>query len=219
MEKKCPFLDCKSNKGEVNHKVVKKGFYRNLAKDRKIQRYRCTRCDRNFSSQTQSPDFRHKRPDLNKTLFKLFSSGVTLRRAAKIAGCSRSTIDNKFAFLANMGLKYHNRFLDSSPSVDIVVFDEMETFIETRAKQISVPIAVCAITKKVISFNVARMPTKGPLAEVGRDKYDWTVDERGPAMKRVLLDVGAFNPNAQTEDRSNYNYLLKDFLSVGRRNE
>ncbi|MGH0034999.1 MAG: hypothetical protein ACQGVK_08215, partial [Myxococcota bacterium] len=50
----CPNPDCDSHADPGPWRCIRKGFYRNQSARRPIQRYRCSRCGRSFSSQTFS---------------------------------------------------------------------------------------------------------------------------------------------------------------------
>jgi len=66
-----------------------------------------------------------------------------------------------------------------------VVFDDLETFEHTKCKPLSVGLMVEEETRRILGYNVARMPAKGLLAKISVAKYGKRVDER--PKKRTML--------------------------------
>jgi hypothetical protein len=64
----CPCPDCDSHADPETWRAIKKGFYLRSAAPQKIQRYRCSRCRRSFSSQTFSPTYWLRFPQLQSLI-------------------------------------------------------------------------------------------------------------------------------------------------------
>ena len=60
----------------------------------------------------------------------------------------------------------------------IIEFDDLETFEHTKCKPLSITLAVESNTRRILSFHVAQMPAKGPLAAISRKKYGLRKDMR-----------------------------------------
>ena len=60
----CPNPDCNSQAHPSTWRYKKKGYFEREAAPQRIQRYVCRCCGRNFSSQTFSPTYWLRRPEL-----------------------------------------------------------------------------------------------------------------------------------------------------------
>ena len=159
-----------------------------------MQRFRCLSCRRSFSRATLHPWFRQKKRRLNHKLLLLQASSVTHRRAALLLGCSRSTVARKLRSLAQEAVRLEELRVSRYGSQNgrhlaEIQFDELETFEHTKMKPLSVAIAVDADTRKILAFQVARMPAKGLLAERARRKYGHRPDERQAALRKLLREI------------------------------
>jgi hypothetical protein len=99
----------------------------------------------------------------------------------------RTTVMRKFHFLAEQARLSQKDFLERyrDERLHEVLFDEIETFEHTKLKPVSIALAVSR-GRQVLSAEVARMPAKGPLAQLSRRKYGFRKDERPQAMTRLM---------------------------------
>ena len=185
----CPSEGCKARCGQRGKFYAKHGDYRTRWNGRWVPRYRCGRCGRTFSPQTFRPSYRQHRPDVNAMVLKLYVSGVTQRRMARILAVDRKTVVRKFLFLAELAKTAHAAWLEAQSGQRLVQFDEMETFEHTKLKPVSIALAVHARTGAIISTAVEPMGYKGRLAAIAFAKYGPRVDRSGLAVTRVLSDV------------------------------
>jgi len=117
---------------------------------------------------------------------QLLSSGVSLRRTAKILNLNRKTVVRKKIFLGFQAMEKLEQTNAAFPLAQIVEFDELETFEHTKYKPISVALAVESKTRRILGFEVARMPAKGLLAKRAFKKYGLRRDERRAAQERLF---------------------------------
>lgn len=119
----------------------------------------------------------------------------------------------KFRFLAEQCRKDHAAFLAEFKGQPFgeITFDEMETFEHTKYKPLSIPIAVSA-HRQILSYDVARMPAKGPLAAKSRKKYGFRKDERPEIMERMLCELRSIT-KADAIFKSDQNPSYPRFLS------
>lgn len=185
----CPNEECEHHRNEDESNVFfyQNGFYK-LKNGNRVRRLLCKSCGTKFSLATFKDTYRQKRPDLNAEVFKLLASGVTLRRSAKILECNRKTIVRKLIFLSEKIKHLHGEFL-AGYFTRAVQFDEMETYESSKAKPLSIALAVCGVSGKIIDVNACRMKYKGPLAKIGREKYNWDIDDRRSCASVVLATV------------------------------
>lgn len=199
MNNTCPYCSLSTTASDHRFSGRKAGFFKRKSDSRKIQRYRCFRCRRHFSGATLHPAFGQKKRQMNDRLRKLLCSGVSLRRSARLLHVSRTTISRKLIYLgtqARNDLELQNL---EHPPCEIVEFDDQETFEHTKCKPLSITLAVASKTRRILGFEVAKMPAKGPLAKIAIKKYGRRKDERSRAreklfstLKPLVLPTGNF---------------------------
>jgi transposase-like protein len=173
------------------------GYYVPKGTGMKTPRFKCKACGKAFSSRTDKPNAYQKMPELNKQLFGLLVSGVSLRRAAGLLSVQYRTILLHFDYLAAAAEKQHAKFL-RTVKTEFVQLDELETFIHARPCCVSVPMAVRVKTGEILGFAVAKMPAKGKLAAIGYSKYQWDIDERPAKFQAMLSSFSASLKNSIT---------------------
>ena len=197
---KCPNPNCPTNKSQAINFIVwddgkkfyiKKGYYKTKHNHQPVPRYQCKHCKVTFSTHTFRETKNQKKPHINEQAFKLISSGVTLRRAAKILGVAKKTIERKFEFISRLAKEAHEEFLKKEVNkTSYVQFDEMETYEHTKCKPLSISLAVRAKNGDIIDAQVALMRCKGKLAPISRAKYPyWNRDNRNSTTQRVMRSV------------------------------
>jgi hypothetical protein len=70
----------------------KNGYFVTRHNHQPVPRYRCRICGKNFSAHTARPTSRQKKPALNAGIYGLYSSGMTLRRMAKVLKVDKKTV-------------------------------------------------------------------------------------------------------------------------------
>jgi hypothetical protein len=122
-------------------------------------------------------------------VLKLYTSGMTQRRMAKVLAVSRSTIERKFLLLSALAAQAHSEWLSGQERVSLVHFDEIETFEHTKLKPVSIALAVHARTGAILGVSARPMGDKGPLASVASQKYGPRNDPSGLGIAAVLQTV------------------------------
>ena len=87
-------------------------------------------------------------------------------------------------FLFNKIHIKHAEFLENYFTSEIQ-FDEMETYEASKAKPLSIALVVCG-SGKILDASACKMPARGKLAEIGKSKYNWIVDDRLKCVSGVL---------------------------------
>lgn len=171
--------------------IVRVGFFYRSSDKSYVRRYRCRSCRRSFSAATRKPEYRQKKRQLNGELLLLFNSGISQRRLSLTHGLNRNTVVRKFRFLAHLAKKEHAAWqtIQSLAPISDVQFDDLETSEHTKCKPLSVALAVDAKSRKILSFQVSRMPAKGHLAEISRRKYGPRRDERPNGWGRLMKEL------------------------------
>ena len=198
MNPKCPRSDCLSFEfsktlSPTSAHTVRHGAYRRSSDSRRIERFWCPRCKRSFSRATLNPCFGQRKRRFNSEIEKLYSSGLTQRRLALLLQINRKTVARKTRFLAERAKVGHVELLDSfshdSQKLVSVQFDDLETSEHSKCKPLSIALAVEPKTRKILSYQVSRMPAKGLLAEKARKKYGRRKDERPQGWARLARDL------------------------------
>lgn len=187
---------------------VRSGCFYRKSDSTRVQRFRCLECKANFSRATFQSCYRQKKRQKNELLRQLLCSGVSQRRAALILRLSRTTIVRKFLFLsleAEFFLRKGNLLKQKAVTIE---FDDLETFEHTKCKPLSVTLAVEFKTRRILGFEVSRMPSKGPLADRSRKLYGPRVDERNRGRERLFRRIKLLvRDGVEIKSDSNPHYL------------
>jgi hypothetical protein len=132
---------------------------------------------------------------------------MSMRRAAKELRLSRTTVARKLQFL---GRQSRHRLIEANLAyapVEIMEFDDMETFEHTKFKPLSITLAVEYKTRRILGFKVSRMPAKGKLAYLARKKYGRRIDERSRARSELFKEITPLiSPTALIKSDQNPHY-------------
>lgn len=213
MNKTCPFCIRTSPSGSgLGSRVIKHGTFRRFEDLTLQQRYRCLTCKKSFSSATLHPCYRQRRRQLNSQVFHLYVSGCSQRRIAKLVGCNPKTMVRKFLFLSTWAEVYFKKHRDSFLPSEEVEFDDLETFEHSKMKPLSVAMVIESKTRRILGFNVARMPAKGLLVKRALKKYGYRKDERAKKREELFKDVSlsiAANATIKSDENPHYPKQIK----------
>jgi len=197
---------------DCRHCFIKSGFFNRSCDQRKIQRFRCTLCGKSSSTAARELFYRQRLRKINTSIFHVFVSGVSQRRTAIIFGINRKTVVRKFRLLGHLSMgKLLEQNLIESP-VQVMEFDDLETYEHTKCKPLSVTLAVEKGSRRVIGFEVSQMPAKGRLVHIARKKYGYRKDERSQARERLFSRIKGFiHPKVliKSDDNPHYPRLVK----------
>jgi transposase-like protein len=186
----CPNSECEFHATKTSGFFRKKGTYTPKCRGRALTRYQCKACGKTFSNQTSAKSVRQHKPEINAVMAKLICSGVTLRRAAWILGCRYTTVSARVPWLAERAREAHAQALKGeSLKTSFIQFDEMQTFEHAAPKALTIALAVRAKTGQILSVKVGRIPANGHLADIGKSKYAWTVNESAVACLAALTQA------------------------------
>lgn len=238
----CPNPSCKHHINPKKRRFyIKKGYFITRWNHQRVPRYQCLHCRKGFSSHTFYRTYRQKKPYLNETIFKFYTSAITQRRLAKVLGVNLKTVVRKFLFLAeNAELIHLEKLSRKEFDVTYSQFDEMLTFEHTRLKPISIALAVQKKDSKLIAIQVAQSHYQGLLSSVAFKKYGLREDQSHEARRQVLTtlqsqitsscrlitdakpvyrtDVASYLPSAELVQVKNRGGRLKRLLNAKRRN-
>jgi transposase-like protein len=185
---------------------VKNGIYYRQSDRREIKRYKCCNCKTTFSKAFFDLAFKQKKRQINNLVFKLLSSNVSQRRIALILNINRKTVARKLKFLGMKARLDHGKYLKLRDPIESFVFDDLETIEHTKCKPVSVTTAVEHKTRKILSFEVCRMPAKGHLARISRSKYGFRADERKKSIDKMLKNIVPYSASKCLIKTDKHNY-------------
>ncbi len=193
MKPNCPSSQCISglNPGPKTSPVIRNGFYRRSSDCKKIQRFICLGCKKQFSHATHNPCVDQKKRRINSNLKQLLCSGVSQRRAAILLRVNRKTVVRRFRFLAEMARLEQVKFLKpyALQPLSQIQFDDLETSEHTQCKPLSVTLAVDPKSRKIMGFKVSSMSAKGLLVKKAFRKYGHRKDKRKDGWDQLLREL------------------------------
>lgn len=208
----CPNIHCKI----YNQKIfqVKDGFFYRHEDARKIQRFRCKICQKKYSSTTSTLEYRQKKRRINLLVFKLLSTGNSMRNCARILNVSRHTIDRKLVYLSKkMLLKQEElKKVWLKNPVQKVQFDDLITSIHTKLKPVAVCVVVCKESYMILDAQVSQIPAFGKLAKISRKKYGRRQNLHTKSLDSLLSKISPLVHSSaliETDEHKMYPSLIK----------
>jgi len=180
-------------RGELPCCRVKNGYrngvYQRSSDGQTIRRFRCKTCNKSFSSATRSPLKWQKKRHINHTLMVIVSHRCSLSGAAQILKVNPKTVAKKLSFLGEVCRKRLEKDRAQYSGIEQVQFDELQTIEHTKCKPLSVAVAVAKKERKILGFQVSKMPATGHLANISRKKYGKRPDERAKGMHQLFDEL------------------------------
>lgn len=189
------------------------GFFTRTSDGKRFQRFKCSRCDRTFSSATYHDCYRQKKRRLNPRIYELFCSGVSLRRIAILLKIHRITVARKLLFLAAHARVDNLRQNERFKCFNEIQFDDLETIEHSKMKPLSVAMAVDKESRRILSFAVSRMPAKGLLSKPAIKKYGPRKDERDSGWLKMFSEI-QHNATPDTRFRSDQNPHYAKYMKL-----
>ena len=220
----CPTPDCVHRDGPADAErrygtavwYTKYGYFYRKDGRYKVPRYQCRACGKVFSAQTFAPTHGQHKATVNKSVFKLLASGVTLRRTGRLVGITKDTVMAKLQWLADQAWKVHKwKLLTGALKTSYMQFDELLTYEHTKMKPLSVAVAVRPKTGEIIDFDVATVPAFGRIANRSVEKYGFRPDTRQSARASVfgsMAFAAKTGATLRTDDTSAYVGLFNIYL-------
>lgn len=185
MEKRCPQNRCDSSV------FIKYGSYKRSSDSKSIQRFRCKRCGKSFSSATFLPEYNQKKRRINFRLIQLLSEGISQRAAARILHVSRKTIERRVPFLGAICKRKNEEYLLELRANEIQI-DELITFEHTKYKPITVAAIVSKTDRKILGCQASNIPPMASLSFKAQQKYGPRRSQKGWGLRKLLRRVVPF---------------------------
>ncbi len=196
----CPNPSCDSLTSSQPWRFIKKGFFERYVRPRRVQRYRCQHCGRNFSSQTFSADYWLRRRDLLEPVFHRLVSCSGFRQIAREAGVSHSTIRRLSDRLGRHCILFHESKRPRVSPTEPLVLDGFRTFEHSQYWPMDINLLV-GTSHFVYGFNEAELRRSGAMRPSQK-------------VKRTLLEKKFGRPDPQAT-RKQVEELLRRVVPPG----
>jgi transposase-like protein len=185
MNRQCPNPNCAFPKN-----VIRDGTFRRKEDSKIIQRFRCKSCGLRCSHATFSEDYRQKKRRINSMIFKMYASGISLRRAAIILGVHKNTVIKKMPAIAERSRRKNEVLLMKlKGKVHNIQIDDLITKENSKLKPLSISIAVDEDRRAILAMEVSQIPAFGHLAKLAIKKYGKRQDEHFLGLTRLFQKV------------------------------
>ncbi|MEZ4280027.1 MAG: hypothetical protein R3F21_10490 [Myxococcota bacterium] len=218
----CPNPDCLFHLESTGWRFKRAGFYHRDARPHRIQRYRCSHCHRAFSSQTFSPTYWLRRPDLLEPVFRAEVAGSGHRQIARQFGVVHATIQRLVDRLGRHCLLLHETFRKKAQahlSKEPVVMDGLGTFAGGQYWPLELTGLIGSATYYSHDFVVTERRRGGTMTELQKKRraaYEEKLGRPDPkALTRDVLELLRTNLPTEgpielrTDEKSEYRTALK----------
>jgi transposase-like protein len=201
----CPRTDCRFHRCSHGWRWRRYGSFVRRASPHRIARFRCAHCGHTFSTQTFSPSYWLRRPDVfAATAYRLLAcSGY--RQIARKPRCAPSTVQRHAARLGRHALLYLHAHRPQGPLAEPVVGDGFESFAFSQYHPLYLNLIVGAHSHYCYAFTHTELRRKGRMSaaqkrrraelERAHGRPDPRGIERGTAL---ALELAAPEPQALT---------------------
>jgi hypothetical protein len=184
----CPNESCDSHATPGPWRFKRKGFYERMRGPRRVQRYLCRSCHRNFSAQTFSTSYWLKHPRLLRPLFHRLVGCSALRQIAREFGISHASVQRQSERLGRHCLLVLEALGPEGPPTEPLVLDGFRTFEHSQYWPFDLNLLVGA-SHYVYGFNDAELRRSGTLRP-------------GQRAKRTALEAAHGRPPPQATRRA-----------------
>jgi transposase-like protein len=218
MKRNCPNSHCKSDQ------IKKNGFYKRANDSRKVQRFKCKVCNKEFSASTGTLEYNQKKRRVNYLLLQLFSSKVSQRRAAKIAKVNKNTVARKFDYWAKKAAVKNKRFkkkLKKNKATSIQL-DDMITKEKTKLKPLSISVVSDKNRRFILGAKVSQIPSFGHLAKKSVNKYGYRKSYHMQKLDELFSDFSTVvckNALIESDMHQNYEPVVKKYFPQSQYNQ
>ncbi|MBP9707643.1 MAG: IS1 family transposase [Oligoflexales bacterium] len=164
------------------------GFFRKND-EKKVQRFKCLDCFKNFSSQTFAFNRWEKKYHLNETIFILLAKGLSQRACAEVLKIRPTTVDRRVPKFGKLAKNLLNNYWKSRIPPKVVMFDEAESFIHSKCKPVTIPIAVESKTRRIIALDIGNIRGKGHLAKIAAERYPEHKSEKNLVLNNFFAQL------------------------------
>jgi transposase-like protein len=168
----CPNPACPFHADPQGWRYVRRGYFERAATPTRVQRYRCSRCRRSFSSQTFSTTYWLKRPDLPRRLFLRLLACSAYRQIARDLAISPTTVLRQTERLGRHCLLFHEQLRPKQAPREPLVVDGFETFERSQDIPVHFHTAVGADSHYIHAFTDSELRRKGRMTQAQRRRRE-----------------------------------------------
>jgi transposase-like protein len=161
----CPNPHCNFHCDPRGWRFKRDGHHLRRFDGRRIRRYRCSHCHRSFCTQTFSPTYWLKRPDLLDPILQGSLSCSGLRQAARALRASPATVQLQIERLGRHMLLFHERHRPSVPPEEPLVIDGFETFAFSQYWIVHLNTVVGAASHFEYGATISELRRKGRMTQ------------------------------------------------------
>jgi transposase-like protein len=188
----CPNPGCVFHRDPRGWRFKKKGFFVRLAAPHRIQRYRCSRCHRSFSSQTFSITYWLRRPGLLPVIFMRLLACSAYRQIAREVRVSPTTVLRQAARLGRHCLLFHEALRPKAAPVEPLAIDGFESFEFSQYTPVHFHLAVGASSHFVYGFTDSELRRKGRMTDAQKERRAALEERLGrPDPKSIEREMAA----------------------------
>jgi transposase-like protein len=187
---RCPNRSCRFHARPEGRFYWRYGSYTATCHDDPVPRFRCKGCLKTFSMQTFRSDWRDHRPDRNELLFRLLTSGVGLRQAARVLEIGVTTVQKKMRKMGTTCRQLHRNLCRRLPAESVYLLDEEESFESASIRPLTVPVVIEKYSWFVVATAVGPIRRLAPPGTRRRELQDREEQDRGPRRDRSRRCVG-----------------------------
>jgi transposase-like protein len=188
----CPRSDCPYHRCPDGWRWVRYGTYTRRCHPRVIARFRCSHCRRTFSTQSFSPTYYLKRPELLAPVFHRLLACSGYRQIAREARCSPTSVMGQAARLGRHALLYLHAHRPRGALAEALVIDGFESFAYSQYHPLHLNLAVGAESHFAYAFTHSRLRRKGRMTARQQARREALEARHGRPDPRALeLDMAA----------------------------
>ena len=166
------------------------GFFTRLAAPNRIQRCQCSHCRRTFSTQTFSPTYWLRHPELLQPLFFRLLACSGFRQLAREFAVSHTTILGQSARLGRHCLLFQHCHRPRAAPAEPLVLDGFESFEFSQYHPCHFHVVVGQESHFFYSFTDLELRRKGRMTARQRDRRRWFEQHFGqPDSRSIEVEV------------------------------
>ena len=182
----CPRSDCRYHACAPGWRWVRHGTYRRQCEPQVIGRFRCRHCGHTFSSQSFSPTYWLKRPELLAAVFHRLLACSGYRQIAREARCDPTTVMGLAARLGRHSLLYLHTHRPRGPLREPLVIDGFESFAYSQYHPLHLNLGVGTRSHYTYGFTASELRRKGRMSARQKRRRAWLEARFGRPDPRAI---------------------------------
>jgi transposase-like protein len=182
----CPRSNCRYHVCSNGWRWIRHGAYQRRCEPRTIQRFRCCHCRATFSTQSFSPTYWLKRPELLGAIFHRLLACSGYRQIAREAGCNPTTVMGQAARLGRHALLYLHHHRPPGAVGEPLVIDGFESFEFSQYHPVHLNLVVGSRSHYLYAFTESELRRKGRMKPRQKRRRQWLEMHYGRPDPRAI---------------------------------